>query len=188
MFSKFFIHRPVFASVISIIIVIAGIISMRVLPVEEYPQLTPPRIVVKAIYSGADSQTIADTVAAPLEEAINGVENMIYMQSTSSSSGEMSLSVYFDVGTDPQEALVNVNNRIRIAQAGLPEEVQRIGVNAFEMSPNILEVLQFYDPTGKTDIVSLNNYININVVDELKRVPGVGNAILLGNKNYSMRI
>ena len=188
MFSKFFIHRPVFASVISIIIVIAGIISMRVLPVEEYPQLTPPRIVVKAIYSGADAQTIADTVAAPLEEAINGVENMIYMQSTSSSSGEMSLSVYFDVGTDPQEALVNVNNRIRIAQASLPEEVQRIGVNASEMNPNILEVVQFYDPTGKTDIVKLNNYININVVDEIKRVPGVGNAVLIGSKNYSMRI
>ena len=188
MFSKFFIHRPVFASVISIIIVIAGIISMRVLPVEEYPQLTPPRIVVKAIYSGADAQTIADTVAAPLEEAINGVENMIYMQSTSSSSGEMSLSVYFDVGTDPQEALVNVNNRIRIAQASLPEEVQRIGVNASEVNPNILEVVQFYDPTGKTDIVKLNNYININVVDEIKRVPGVGNAVLIGNKNYSMRI
>lgn len=188
MFSKFFIHRPVFASVISIIIVIAGIISMRVLPVEEYPQLTPPRIVVKAIYSGADAQTIADTVAAPLEEAINGVENMIYMQSTSSSSGEMSLSVYFDVGTDPQEALVNVNNRIRIAQASLPEEVQRIGVNASEVNPNILEVVQFYDPTGKTDIVKLNNYININVVDEIKRVPGVGNAVLIGSKNYSMRI
>ena len=188
MFSKFFIHRPVFASVISIIVVIAGIISMKVLPVEEYPQLTPPRIVVKAIYSGADAQTIADTVAAPLEEAINGVENMIYMQSTSSSSGEMSLSVYFDVGTDPQEALVNVNNRIRVAQASLPEEVQRIGVNASEMNPNILEVVQFYDPTGKTDIVKLNNYININVVDELKRVPGVGNAILIGSKNYSMRI
>lgn len=188
MFSKFFIHRPVFASVISIIIVIAGIISMRVLPVEEYPQLTPPRIVVQAHYSGADAQTIADTVAAPLEEAINGVENMIYMQSTSSSSGEMSLSVYFDVGTDPQEALVNVNNRIRIAQASLPEEVQRIGVNASEMNPNILEVVQFYDPTGKTDIVKLNNYININVVDEIKRVPGVGNAVLIGSKNYSMRI
>lgn len=188
MFSKFFIHRPIFASVLSIIVVIAGLISMTVLPVEEYPQLTPPRIMVTATYSGADAQTIADTVAAPLEDAINGVEDMIYMQSTSSSSGELSLSVYFKTGTDPQEALVNVNNRIRIAEPSLPEEVQRIGVNAFEMSPNILQVLSFYDPSEQMSAVEMSNYVSINVVDELKRVPGVGNAIAVGNKDYSMRL
>ncbi|CZE50449.1 efflux RND transporter permease subunit [Campylobacter geochelonis] len=188
MFAKFFIHRPVFASVISIIIVIAGMISMRVLPVEEYPQLTPPQISVSASYSGADAQTIADTVSTPLEDAINGVENMIYMKSTSSSSGEMSLSVYFKIGTDPQEALVNVNNRIRAAEALLPEEVKRIGVNAHERSSNILEVISFYDPGNSMNIVDLNNYVSINILDELKRVPGVGEAVLIGNKDYSMRI
>ncbi|MSN95729.1 multidrug efflux RND transporter permease subunit [Campylobacter sp. FMV-PI01] len=188
MFSKFFINRPILAMVLSIIIIIAGLISMKILPVEEYPQLTPPKIAVVANYNGADAQTIASTVAAPLEEAINGVENMIYMQSTSSSSGEMSLNVFFKVGTDPQEALVNVNNRVKIAQASLPEEVKRIGVNAFEMSPNILEVLSFYDPEGKMDIVDLNNYVSVNIVDELKRIPGVGNAILIGSKDYAMRI
>lgn len=188
MFAKFFINRPVLAMVVSIVIVIAGGISMSVLPVEEYPQLTPPRIVVQAHYSGADAQTIASTVSAPLEEAMNGVEDMIYMQSTSSSSGEMSLNVYFKVGTDPQKALVNVNNRIRIAEARLPEEVKRIGVNAFEMNPNILEVLSFYDKDGVMDIVDLNNYVSVNVVDELRRIPGVGNAALIGSKDYSMRI
>ncbi|NLK65876.1 MAG: multidrug efflux RND transporter permease subunit [Campylobacteraceae bacterium] len=188
MFSKFFIHRPVFASVLSIVIVIAGFISMMVLPVEEYPQLTPPRIMVMANYNGADAETIAATVAAPLEDAINGVEDMIYMQSTSSSSGEMTLSVYFEVGTDPQEALVNVNNRVRIAEAMLPEEVKRIGVNAFEASPNVLQALNFFDPTDSMDVIEMNNYININVVEELKRVPGVGNVVLIGNKDYSMRV
>lgn len=186
--SKFFIHRPIFASVLSIIVVIAGLVSMAVLPVEEYPQLTPPRIMVMATYSGADAETIAETVAAPLEDAINGVEDMIYMQSTSSSSGELSLSVYFEVGTDPQEALVNVNNRISIAEPRLPAEVARLGVRAFEMSPNILEVVSFYDPTEQMDQVDAYNYLAVNVVDELKRVPGVGNVVAVGNKDYSMRI
>ncbi|PSM52138.1 multidrug efflux system CmeABC, inner membrane drug transporter CmeB [Campylobacter blaseri] len=188
MFSRFFINRPVFAAVLSIIIVLVGLVSMKVSPVEEYPQLTPPRIAVKATYIGADAQTISDTVATPLENAINGVDGMIYMESTSSSSGNMDLNVYFKVGTNPQQALVDVNNRIRSTEPSLPEEVRRVGINAFEASPNMLQVLTFYDPNGELDIVELNNYININVLDELKRVPGVGNAILLGSKEYAMRI
>lgn len=188
MFSKFFIHRPVFASVISIVIVIAGIISLKALPIEEYPQLTPPQIVVQAVYPGADAQTIADTVAAPLEDAINGVENMIYMKSTSSSSGVMSLSVYFEIGTDPQEATVNVNNRVKSVEAKLPEEVKRLGVNTRQRSASILNVVSIFDPNGDMDIVDINNYTKINIGDALKRVKGVGDAVIIGDKDYSMRV
>ena len=132
MFSKFFIERPVFASVISIIIVITGLAGLYNASIEEYPQLTPPQIVVSATYSGADAATIAQTVAAPLEDAINGVEDMIYMQSTSSSVGTMNINVYFKTGTDPQTAKVNVNNRITAAINLLPEEVRRLGVTVNE--------------------------------------------------------
>lgn len=188
MFSKFFIHRPVFASVISIIIVLAGAISLKILPVEEYPQLTPPQIVVSTSYPGADAQTIADTVAAPLEDAINGVEDMIYMQSTSSSSGMMTLDVYFKTGTDPQTAMINVSNRVKSAESMLPQEVIRSGVKTGERSSSFLEVITFFDPEGKMDIIDLNNYININVTNEIKRLPGVGDASIVGEKDYSMRI
>ena len=188
MFSKFFINRPVFASVVSIIIVIAGTLGLSNSGVEEYPQLTPPQIVVSATYNGADAQTIADTVAAPLENAVNGAKNMIYMKSTSSASGEMSLSVYFDIGTDPDEAKVDINNRVSPVLNTLPEDVRRVGVRVYERNPNMLEVLAFYDPTGKMDGVELANYVTINVVDELKRVPGVGDAIALGSKDYAMRV
>ncbi|CAM2844887.1 transmembrane efflux protein [Campylobacter hyointestinalis] len=188
MFSKFFINRPVFACVISIIIVIAGYIGLKSSAVEEYPQLTPPQIVVQATYNGADAQTIADTVAAPLEEAINGVDDMIYMQSTSSSSGTMSLNVYFEIGTDPQTASVNVNNRVNPVLSKLPEEVRRVGVKVDERSSSILEVLAFYDPSGKMSDTELSNYITINIADALKRVPGVGDAVVIGSKEYSMRV
>nr|MBP3725153.1 multidrug efflux RND transporter permease subunit [Campylobacter sp.] len=187
MFSKFFIERPVFASVVSIIIVIAGIISATVSPVEEYPQLTPPQIVVRATYSGADAQTIADSVAAPLENAINGVENMIYMQSTSSSAGELNINVFFEIGTDPADARVNINNRVAPALNQLPDEVRRYGVSVYERSGSMLEVLAFYDPSDEMDKIEMNNYVKINVVEEIKRVPGVGEAFAM-TKNYAMRI
>ena len=188
MFSKFFITRPVLACVISIIIVIAGLISMSNSSVEEYPKLTPPQIVVTAHYSGADAQTIADTVAAPLENAINGVDNMIYMQSSASSSGEVSINVYFKIGTDPSQAKVDINNRVTPALSLLPQEVQRMGVNVSERSSTMLEVLAFYDPSGAMDIINIHNHVSVNIADELKRVPGVGQAMILGDKDYSMRI
>ncbi len=188
MFSKFFINRPVFACVLSIIIVIAGYIGLKSSPIEEYPQLTPPQIMVQANYSGADTQTIADTIAAPLENAINGVQDMIYMQSTSSSAGTMSLSVYFKIGTNPQTATVNVSNRVTPALSLLPEEVKRVGVTVRERSSSILNVLSFYDPSGKMSDTEISNYININVADAIKRVPGVGDAVVIGNKDYSMRV
>jgi len=186
--SKFFIHRPVFACVISIIIVIAGFIGLISSGVEEYPSLTPPQIVVTTSYSGADAQTIADTVAAPLENAINGVENMIYMQSSASSSGELTISVYFEIGTDPSDAKVNVNNRVSPVLSLLPSEVQRVGVNVYERSGSMLEVLAFFDPSEQMDITEVSNYVSMNVIDELKRVPGVGQAVAIGNRNYSMRV
>ena len=188
MFSKFFITRPVLACVISIIIVIAGLISMSNSSVEEYPKLTPPQIVVTAHYSGADAQTIADTVAAPLENAINGVDNMIYMQSSASSSGEVSINVYFKIGTDPSQAKVDITNRVTPALSLLPQEVQRVGVNVSERSSTMLEVLAFYDPSGAMDVINIHNHVSVNIADELKRVPGVGQAMVLGNKDYSMRI
>ena len=188
MFSKFFINRPVFASVLSIIVVIAGLIALVVSPIEEYPQLTPPQIVVSADYTGADAATIAETVASPLENAINGVQDMVYMQSTSSSSGTMSLNVYFATGTDPQAASVNVNNRVAPVLNTLPEEVRRMGVSVKERSSSMLEVLSFYDESGQMDAIELNNYVKLNIVDELKRLPGVGDAVALGTKDYSMRV
>lgn len=188
MFSKFFIDRPIFASVISIIIVIAGLISISQLAVEEYPNLNPPNISVSASYNGADAQTIADTVAAPLETAINGVEDMIYMTSTSNSAGTMNINVYFKTGTDPKLAAVDVNNRVNSVTPTLPEEVRRYGVQVRQGGSGILSLVAFYDPTGATDIVSLNNFVNVNVVEELKRVPGIAGAQVIGDKQYSMKI
>lgn len=188
MFSKFFIHRPVFASVISIVIVLVGIIAIKALPIEQYPQLSPPRIVVSTFYSGADAQTIAKTVVAPLEDAINGVDDMIYIQSTSSSSGQMTMNIFFKSGADPQKALVNVNNRIRLAQARLPQEVQRVGLHAFEMTSNILKIVAFVDDSKSMDAIELNNFVTLNVVGELERLPGVGSVALIGGKDYSMRV
>ena len=188
MFSKFFIERPVFASVISIIIVIAGLAGLYNASIEEYPRLTPPQIVVSATYSGADAATIAQTVAAPLEDAINGVEDMIYMQSTSSSVGTMNINVYFKTGTDPQTAKVNVNNRITSAVNLLPEEVRRLGVTVNERSSTILGVFAFTDDSDNMDITELANYVKINIVDDLSRVPGVGSANAIGNRDYSMRV
>ncbi|WP_348518285.1 multidrug efflux RND transporter permease subunit [Campylobacter sp. CCS1377] len=188
MFSKFFIERPVFASVVAIIISIAGIISYMNLPVEQYPSLTPPTVSVSATYTGADAQTIASTVATPIEDAINGVENMIYMDSTSSSSGQMRLTVYFNIGTDPDQATVDVNNRISAATAKLPEAVKKLGVTVRKSSSSILQAISVYSTDGSMSAVDVYNYITLNILDDLKRVPGVGDAFAIGNRNYSMRI
>ena len=141
MISRFFIDRPIFASVLSIVIVLAGLLAMRALPVAQYPEIVPPQVVVSATYPGASAQTIAETVAAPLEQQINGVEDMIYMQSTSTASGTLSLSVYFQTGTDPDQATINVNNRVQRATAVLPEEVRRQGVTVAKRSTSILQVV-----------------------------------------------
>jgi len=185
--SRFFIDRPVFAAVISIVIILAGLAAMRALPIAQYPQILPPQVSVSANYSGASAQVIAETVAAPLEQSINGVEGMIYQQSNSGSNA-MSLSVYFDVGSDPDQATIDVNNRVQATLAKLPEEVRRQGVKVEKKSSDILQVVVLYSPDGSRDPVYISNYALINVIDELKRLPGVGDARQFGSKDYSMRI
>lgn len=186
MFSKFFIDRPIFATVVSIIIVIAGAMAIKGLPIEEYPKLTPPQISVSAIYTGADAQTIADSVASAIEDQINGVENMLYMQSTSSSSGSLGINVYFKVGTSAKQATIDVNNRVQAALSRLPQEVQNMGVTVRERSSSILEAIGFTSP--KMNSIEMYNYVNLNIADEIKRVNGVGDTVLIGTKEYSIRI
>jgi len=188
MISKFFIDRPIFASVLSITIVLVGLIAMRVLPVAQYPEIVPPQVVVSATYPGASAETIAETVAAPLEQQVNGVENMIYMQSTSTGSGTMSLSVYFQTGTDADQATINVNNRVQRAMAVLPEEVRRQGVTVTKRSSSILQIVALSSPDRRYDTIFISNYALINIIDELRRTPGVGDASLFGASDYSMRI
>ncbi|MBS5829822.1 MAG: efflux RND transporter permease subunit, partial [Campylobacter concisus] len=186
MFSRFFINRPIFATVISIIIVIAGFMGIKGLPIEEYPSLTPPTVSVSATYSGADAQTIADSVASAIEDQINGVENMLYMQSTSSSAGTMNISVYFKIGSSAKQATIDVNNRVQAALSRLPQEVQSMGVTVRERSGSILQVVGFTNPNMNQ--VELYNYVNLNIADAIKRVNGIGDTVLIGNKEYSMRI
>ena len=188
MFSKFFIERPVFASVVAIIISLAGAISLSSLPVEQYPTLTPPTVSVSATYTGADAQTISESVVIPIEDAINGVENMIYLESTSSASGQMRLTAYFDIGTDPNQATVDVNNRISSATAKLPEAVKKLGVTVRKSNSSILEAVAMYSTDGSMNAVDIYNYITLNIIDDIKRVPGVGDAFAIGNRNYSMRV
>ena len=186
MFSKFFINRPIFATVVSIIIVIAGAMAIKGLPIEEYPKLTPPQISVSATYTGADAQTIADSVASAIEDQINGVENMLYMQSTSSSSGSLNINVYFKIGTSAKQATIDVNNRVQAALSRLPQEVQNMGVTVRERSSSILEAIGFTSP--KMNSIEMYNYVNLNIADEIKRVNGVGDTVLIGTKEYSIRI
>lgn len=188
MISRFFIERPVFAMVISIVILLAGLVAMRALPIAQYPEIVPPQVSVTAAYPGASSQVIAETVAAPLEQEINGVEGMIYQLSNSDSSGAMSLTVYFEVGTDPDQATIDVNNKVQAALAKLPEEVRRQGVQVEKKSSDILQVVTLFSPDNSRDPIFISNYALINVIDDLKRIPGVGDVSQFGSKDYSMRI
>ncbi len=188
MFSKFFINRPIFSAVLSIIVLIVGFISIKILPIEAYPSVVPVQINVSATYPGADAQTLAKTVAAPLEEAINGADNMIYMTSTASPSGTISISVLFKIGTDPDAANVDVNNRVQLALSSLPQSVRDQGISIRKQSPDMLKVLAFTSKDQKHDTVYLSNYVSINVLDDIKRIPGVGDAHIFGNQDYSMRV
>lgn len=188
MFSKFFINRPIFSTVVSLLILLAGIVSIVNLPIEQYPDLTPPSVQVSAKYPGASPEVIADTVAAPIEQQVNGVEDMLYMNSTSSSSGDMNLLVYFNVGTDPDQAMINVNNRVQAATTSLPEDVRRYGVTVQKKSSAILQLITMYSPSGVYDTTYIGNYALVNVVDDLKRLEGVGDAQVMSANDYSIRI
>lgn len=188
MFSRFFIDRPIFAAVLSIFITIAGLSAMRILPIAQYPEIAPPVVQVHASYPGASAQVLEQTVAAPLENQINGVEKMLYMSSSSSSDGSVTIAVTFEIGTDVDEATLNVNNRVKQAEARLPEEVRRQGVTVEKGSSSFLQVLAFYSPENRFDDLYISNYVTLNVLDRLKRVPGTTNVQVFGAKDYAMRI
>ncbi|WP_104717898.1 efflux RND transporter permease subunit [Helicobacter trogontum] len=186
--SKFCINRPTFAMVLSIVIALVGAISILILPVEEYPQVVPNEIVVRATYTGASAEVVANTVASILEDSINGVEGMLYMKSSSSSSGMVNISVYFSNDTNADMAMVNVNNRVQAALSRLPADVQRVGVNVFKKSSTLLAIYAMYSDNTIYDSTYVANYALINVVDELKRVRGVGDVVVFSSRDYSMRI
>ena len=188
MLSHFFIDRPIFASVVSIVITLTGAIALVWLPIAQYPQITPPAIQVQIVYPGASAQVVADTVAAPIEQQVNGVEGMLYMSSQMGNDGSYSLSVTFDVGTNLNAALVMVQNRVTLAMPQLPTPVQNQGITIRKRTPDILLVVNFYSKDGRYDDLYLSNYATINVYDELLRVDGVSDVHLFGQRDYSIRV
>ncbi len=187
-FSRFFIDRPVFAVVLSLVILAAGLISITVLPVSEYPEVTPPTITVRAIYPGANPTVLAQTVGTPLEDALNGVENMLYMSSSATADGVLNLTVTFAIGTNVDLAQVQVQNRVSQALARLPEEVRALGVTTEKRSPDITMVVHLVSPDGRYDPVYLRNYALLNVRNELARLPGAGQVVVFGAGDYAMRV
>ncbi|MEY2633836.1 MAG: hypothetical protein RIR00_2490 [Pseudomonadota bacterium] len=188
MSSRFFIERPIFSSVISIVIIIAGILASKILPVAQYPEISPPTVIISASYPGASAETIAKTIAAPIEEQLNGVENMVFFNSSAAADGSLSITVTFEVGTNADLAAVNVSNRVKAAEPRLPEEVRRNGVNVQKRSVDILLAVGLFSPDGTADRLFLSNYATINIVDELKRLPGVGDSGVFAAQDYSMRV
>ncbi|MRT26532.1 multidrug efflux RND transporter permease subunit OqxB [Enterobacteriaceae bacterium RIT697] len=187
-FSRFFIDRPIFAAVLSILIFTTGLIAIPLLPISEYPNVVPPSVQVRAEYPGANPKVIADSVATPLEEAINGVENMMYMKSVAGSDGVLVTTVTFRPGTDPDQAQVQVQNRVAQAEARLPEEVRQLGLTTQKMSPTLTLVVHMFSPHGKYDSLYLRNYATLKVKDELARLPGVGQIQIFGAGEYAMRV
>ncbi len=186
--SRFFIGRPIFAAVLAIVIALAGLVASQVLPVAQYPEISPPTITISTNYPGASAETLAKTVAATIEERMSGVEGMLYYQSNSSSSGAVSITATFEVGTDVSQAMFDVNNRVQLAMPRLPDEVRRNGVTVQKRSNDILMIVQLRSPDGRYDSLYLSNYSSLNLVDELKRLPGVADVTIFGARDYSMRI
>ena len=188
MISKFFINRPIFATVIAIVMVLVGLVTIYTLPVAQFPDITPPTVQVTAVYPGASAETVAKTVGVPIEEQVNGVDGMIYMSSSSSSSGQYTLTVTFEVGTDIDMATVLVQNRVNIAQGNLPEAVIQQGIITKKQSTNIVMFLALESDNPLYNSLYLSNYAKLNITDELSRLPGVGGVTVFGADNYSMRI
>ncbi len=186
--SKFFIDRPIFAGVLSVLIFLAGLLALRVMPISEYPEVAPPSVVVRAQYPGANPKVIAETVATPIEEAINGVENMLYMSSQATTDGLMTLTVTFRLGTDVDKAQQLVQNRVSQAEPRLPEEVRRLGVTTVKSAPDLTMVVHLLSPNNRYDMTYLRNYAVLNVKDRLARIDGVGQVQLFGSGDYSMRV
>jgi len=187
-FSRIFIDRPILATVIALVVVIGGVVSLPTLPVAQYPEITPPTVKVSTTYPGANAQVVADTVAAPIEQQVNGVEDMIYMSSTSANDGSYALTVTFEVGTDLDMAQVLVQNRVAIAEARLPEEVKRQGVTTKKQSTSIVLIITLSSPDQRYDALYLTNYGTLRIIDELKRINGVGEVSIYGGGDYSMRV
>src|SRR5579884_2415003 len=187
MISKFFIDRPVFAIVLSLVIVLAGMVAWGTLPVAQYPEVTPPTVTVTAFYPGANAQTVRNTVAAPIEEQVSGVENMLYMSSTCTNDGTYRLTVTFKLGMDSDMAQVLVQNRVSLALPVIPPLVQSEGINVRKMSPNTLMIVNLISPDRRYDSLFLSNYATIYVRDELGRLPGVADITYLGQRDYSLR-
>ncbi|MFT0861131.1 efflux RND transporter permease subunit [Ancylobacter sp. G4_0304] len=186
--SRFFIDRPIFAGVLSVLIFLAGLLALRVMPISEYPEVVPPQVIVRATYPGANPKVIAATVATPIEEAINGVEDMLYMSSQATTDGVMTLTVTFKLGTDPDKATQLVQNRVSQAEPRLPEEVRSLGVTTAKSSPNFIMVVHLVSPNDRYDITYLRNYAVLNVKDRLARIGGVGQIDIFGAGDYSMRV
>ncbi|MCH2158394.1 MAG: efflux RND transporter permease subunit [Oleiphilaceae bacterium] len=188
MFSEFFIHRPKFAFVISIVLALSGFIALQLLPVAQFPSITPPVVQVSAVYPGANESVLMETVAVPIEDEVNGVEDMLYMSSNSANDGTYNLKIVFEVGTDPDLAQINVQNRVNRATASLPSDVTRLGVTVDKMSTDMVLVASVFSPDNQYDRLFLSNYASINVKNELARVPGVSDVTIFGQQDYSMRM
>ena len=186
--SHFFIDRPIFASVVSIVIVIIGSVAFLRLPIAQYPDISPPTITVTGQYPGASADVVASTVVTPIEQQINGVENMIYLSSNSTGDGRFTISVTFDIGTNLDIAQVQVQNRVAIAQPRLPSDVRNIGVTVQKSSPDLMMVVHLYSPDKSRDTLFISNYATIEITDALTRVDGVGSIIVFGSRDYAMRI
>ncbi len=186
--SRFFISRPVFACVLSFVVLLIGLIALKFLPISEYPEVVPPTVVVRATYPGADPKTIGETVSSPLEQVITGVENSLYMSSQATTDGVMTLTITFKLGTDLDKAQVQVQNRVSQALPKLPTEVQRLGVTTLKSSPDLAMVVHLFSPSGVYDDIYVRNYATLQVRDVLARLPGVGQVQLFGSGDYAMRI
>ncbi|MEM8665783.1 MAG: efflux RND transporter permease subunit, partial [Pseudomonadota bacterium] len=187
-FSHFFVDRPIFATVVSLVIVIVGALAYTQLPVSQYPEIAPPTIVVRANYPGADAETVARTVATPIEQEVNGVEGMLYMSSYSTSDGAMALTITFRLGTNLDDAQVLVQNRVAIAEPRLPQEVRQLGITTLKSSPDLMMVVHMLSPDDTYDQLYVSNYARSNVRDVLMRLDGVGDLIIFGERLYAMRV